>query len=546
MNEAKSMAHRRYSSSNYSMSSVESSGTSSRFSPSVLSEDGEPMEPWSPPRRVEQGGGVPKPETWPSLRKARSGQSQSELEMMKERFSRLLLGEDMSGSGKGVCTALAISNGITNLYASIFGDLGRLEALPIEKKEMWRREMNWFLSVGDHIVEMVPSYKTFPNGTQLEIMTCKQRSDLFMNLPALRKLDSMLMELLDGFRDTEFWYVDHGKIDTDGPVSFEKVLERQREKWWLPVPRVPKYGLPIDSKMQLHRKRECAIQIFKAAMLINTDAISDMEVPDSYLETLPKTGKACLGDRFYKLIASDNFSIESVFGCLDLSADDIVSELVNRLEAAINLWHTKSQSNLVQATQYSTPKSSSAEADRRRELFSARAEELLFTLKHQFPHLPQTTLEITKIQCNKDAGKAILESYSRVLESLAYNIVTRIDDLLTINMQADPEDRLSLSSGIITPMTPKHRSFSGPCSTPLTRSPSGNDLPTHSLPPTTPDHSYSKSEIVPSKKPARRRNRLAKRVLANYLCVDTRGRQHLSSKDDSVLAISSPRAVSKS
>ena len=34
---------------------------------------------------------------------------------MKERFSKLLLGEDMSGSGKGVCTALAISNAITNL-----------------------------------------------------------------------------------------------------------------------------------------------------------------------------------------------------------------------------------------------------------------------------------------------------------------------------------------------------------------------------------------------------------------------------------------------
>jgi hypothetical protein len=38
-----------------------------------------------------------------------------EIEMMKERFSKLLLGEDMSGSGNGVSTALAISNAITNL-----------------------------------------------------------------------------------------------------------------------------------------------------------------------------------------------------------------------------------------------------------------------------------------------------------------------------------------------------------------------------------------------------------------------------------------------
>lgn len=39
--------------------------------------------------------------------------------MMKERFAKLLLGEDMSGGGKGVCTALAISNAITNLSGDI-------------------------------------------------------------------------------------------------------------------------------------------------------------------------------------------------------------------------------------------------------------------------------------------------------------------------------------------------------------------------------------------------------------------------------------------
>lgn len=39
----------------------------------------------------------------------------TEIDMMKERFAKLLLGEDMSGGGKGVCTALAISNAITNL-----------------------------------------------------------------------------------------------------------------------------------------------------------------------------------------------------------------------------------------------------------------------------------------------------------------------------------------------------------------------------------------------------------------------------------------------
>lgn len=42
----------------------------------------------------------------------------AELEMMKEKFAKLLLGEDMSGGGKGVCTAVTISNAITNLYGN--------------------------------------------------------------------------------------------------------------------------------------------------------------------------------------------------------------------------------------------------------------------------------------------------------------------------------------------------------------------------------------------------------------------------------------------
>jgi hypothetical protein len=42
--------------------------------------------------------------------------SLSEMELMKEKYAKLLLGEDMSGSGKGVCIAVAISNSITNLY----------------------------------------------------------------------------------------------------------------------------------------------------------------------------------------------------------------------------------------------------------------------------------------------------------------------------------------------------------------------------------------------------------------------------------------------
>nr|CAD41433.1 OSJNBa0019D11.24 [Oryza sativa Japonica Group]CAE05705.1 OSJNBb0065J09.1 [Oryza sativa Japonica Group] len=42
----------------------------------------------------------------------------SESETSGDCSAKLLLEEDMSGSGKGVCTALAISNAITNLFGS--------------------------------------------------------------------------------------------------------------------------------------------------------------------------------------------------------------------------------------------------------------------------------------------------------------------------------------------------------------------------------------------------------------------------------------------
>ncbi|XP_062099488.1 rop guanine nucleotide exchange factor 3-like [Humulus lupulus] len=124
---------------------------------------------------------------------------------MKERFAKLLLGEDMSRSGKGVCTAITISNSIANLYATVFGQNLRLEPLNSEKRAKWKREMDCLLSVCDCIVEFIPTTsQNLRDGTALEIMTSRPRADIYINLPALRKLDTMLIEILDSFQDREF------------------------------------------------------------------------------------------------------------------------------------------------------------------------------------------------------------------------------------------------------------------------------------------------------------------------------------------------------
>ena len=55
------------------------------------------------------------------------------------------------------------------IAASLFGELWRLEPLSHERRIRWRREMEWLLSVSDHIVELVPSWQSFPDGSSTEV-----------------------------------------------------------------------------------------------------------------------------------------------------------------------------------------------------------------------------------------------------------------------------------------------------------------------------------------------------------------------------------------
>ncbi|KAJ6871242.1 rop guanine nucleotide exchange factor 7-like isoform X1 [Populus alba x Populus x berolinensis] len=460
----------------------------------------------------------------------KQGSSISETEMMKERFSKLLLGEDMSGCGNGVCTALAISNAITNLCATLFGQLWRLEPLAPEKKAMWRREMEWFLCVSDHVVELMPSWQTFPDGSKLEVMTCRPRSDLYINLPALRKLDNMLLEILDSFDNTEFWYIDQGILapDADGSASFRRTLQRQEEKWWLPVPRVPPGGLHENSRKQLQHKRDSTNQILKAAMAINSITISDMEIPESYMDALPKNGKASLGDLIYRCISSDQFYPECLLDCLDLSSELLAIELANRVEASIYMWRKRTNSKPVNSTNRSSSKSSwelmkelMIDVDKR-DLLADRAESLLLCLKQRFPGLPQTTLDMSKIQYNKDVGKSILESYSRVLESLAFNIVARIDDLLYVDDLTKHSDHFSSISKV---SVIAHKSVTIPYSAPASNSPYKTAFTTPSFSP-----GQRISPVKGDRSPFMTSGKIpqhglgVKKVLTDYLSIDTKGR----------------------
>ena len=62
-----------------------------------------------------------------------------------------------------------------------------------ENKTRWRRESDCLLAVTDHIVEFIPTKQKGKDGTIMEVMSTRQRADLFLNIPILRRLDAMLI-----------------------------------------------------------------------------------------------------------------------------------------------------------------------------------------------------------------------------------------------------------------------------------------------------------------------------------------------------------------
>ncbi|KAA8521053.1 hypothetical protein F0562_011794 [Nyssa sinensis] len=75
-----------------------------------------------------------------------------------------------------------------------------------------------------------------------------------------------------------------------------------------------------------------------------------------------------------------------------------------------------------------------------------RAEALLQHLKTSYPNLPQTFLDVTKVQYGKDVGHSIIEAYSRVLGNLAFSILSRIGDILQEDILSNPNSPMPTCS----------------------------------------------------------------------------------------------------
>ncbi|XP_039029963.1 rop guanine nucleotide exchange factor 14-like [Hibiscus syriacus] len=366
----------------------------------------------------------------------------SDVEIMKENFAKLLLGEDITGGRKGVSTALALSNAIINLAGKFFlGELWKLEPLAEERKNKWRREMDWLLSPTNYMVELVPAKQNGANGGTMEIMTPKARADIHMNLPALQKLDSMLIETLESMVNTEFCYAE---VESKAKGRSKRAGECKR--WWLPLPQVPKTGLSDTEKKKLQCKGKVVYQVFKAARSINENVLLEMPIPSMIRDALPKSGKASLGDELYKVLTLESSSVEEMFVSLNLKSENNALEAINRLEAAVFAW----KGRLTEQASGKSPvrkswsfiKDPLSEIDKMEQLVD-RAESLLQHIKTAYPNLPQTFLDATKIQYGKDVGHLILEAYSRVLKNLAFSIMSRMGEILQEDSLCNPDSSVA-------------------------------------------------------------------------------------------------------
>lgn len=87
-------------------------------------------------------------------------------------------------------------------------------------------------------------------------------------------------DCLDSFEDQS--EISYTSQDEEGKNS------RKDDKWWIPTPKVPPNGLSDATRKWLQFQKDSVNQVHKAALAINAQILTEMEVPENYIENLPK------------------------------------------------------------------------------------------------------------------------------------------------------------------------------------------------------------------------------------------------------------------
>ena len=97
----------------------------------------------------------------------------------------------------------------------------------------------------------------------------------------------------------------------------------------------------------------------------------------------------------YKLITDDYFDPEELLSSVDLSDEHNIVDLKNRVEASVAIWQKK------MTNKDSKLSWGHGVSHEKRGKFEGRAENVLLLIKHRYPGIAQSTLDISKIQCNR-------------------------------------------------------------------------------------------------------------------------------------------------
>ncbi|GKC66338.1 Rho guanine nucleotide exchange factor 8-like protein [Tanacetum coccineum] len=127
---------------------------------------------------------------------------------------------------------------------------------------------------------------------------------------------------------------------SDAHYESEKGVQRN-DKWWLPTVKVPPERLSEESRKWMQYQKDCVNQVLKASMAINAEILAEVEIPENYIENLPKNGRESLGDAIYKNITVEFFDPGQFMSTMDLSSDINVLDLKNKIEASIVIWKSK-------------------------------------------------------------------------------------------------------------------------------------------------------------------------------------------------------------
>ena len=116
-----------------------------------------------------------------------------------------------------------------------------------------------------------------------------------------------------------------------------------------------------------------------------------------------QSGKASLGEAMYQIITAEMISIEDIFLSFNFKNEHSVLDTLNKLESTVLAWKQRiseeSNKRSPKRYQWYFTKESPSEAEKCA-LYIERVEALLHLLKSRFPNLPQTFMDVIRVQYN--------------------------------------------------------------------------------------------------------------------------------------------------